>query len=116
MHLYIISSSVCLSPPRALAQDCKHKEIIKGANEEGNEERQVGQINQYIGNKMGGVKTIDMRAHGTQKSRTKATCSHKTKTQAHGQQTNHQPCAEQDTNMPLMGIPISHMFIQDMTT
>ncbi len=29
-----------------LAQDCKHKEIIKGANEEGNEERQVGQINQ----------------------------------------------------------------------
>ncbi len=29
-----------------LAQDCKHKEIIKGANEEGIEERQVGQINQ----------------------------------------------------------------------
>ncbi len=29
-----------------LAQDCKHKEIIKGANEEGNEERQVGQMNQ----------------------------------------------------------------------
>ncbi len=29
-----------------LAQDCKDKEIIKGANEEGNEERQVGQINQ----------------------------------------------------------------------
>ncbi len=29
-----------------LAQDCKHEEIIKGANEEGNEERQVGQINQ----------------------------------------------------------------------
>ncbi len=29
-----------------LAQDCKHKEIIKGANEEGNEGRQVGQINQ----------------------------------------------------------------------
>ncbi len=29
-----------------LAQDCKHKDIIKGANEEGNEERQVGQINQ----------------------------------------------------------------------
>ncbi len=25
-----------------LAQDCKHKEIIKGANEEGNEGRQVG--------------------------------------------------------------------------
>ncbi len=29
-----------------LAQDCKHKEIIKGANEEGKEGRQVGQINQ----------------------------------------------------------------------
>ncbi len=29
-----------------LAQDCKHKETIKGANKEGNEERQVGQINQ----------------------------------------------------------------------
>ncbi len=35
-----------------LAQDCKHKEIIKGANEEGNEERQVRQINQQSGNKM----------------------------------------------------------------
>ncbi len=29
-----------------LAQDCKHKEIIKGANEEGNKGRQVGKINQ----------------------------------------------------------------------
>ncbi len=29
-----------------LAQDCKHKEIIKVANEEGNEGRQVGLINQ----------------------------------------------------------------------
>ncbi len=29
-----------------LAQDCKHKEIIKGANEEGKEGRRVGQINQ----------------------------------------------------------------------
>ncbi len=29
-----------------LAQDCKHKKIIKGANEEGTEGRQVGQINQ----------------------------------------------------------------------
>ncbi len=29
-----------------LVQDYKHKEIIKVANEEGNEERQVGQINQ----------------------------------------------------------------------
>ncbi len=35
-----------------LAQDCKHKEIIKGANEEGNEESQVEQINQQSGNKM----------------------------------------------------------------
>ncbi len=29
-----------------LAQDCKHKEIIKGANEEGNELTEVGEINQ----------------------------------------------------------------------
>ncbi len=29
-----------------LAQDCKHKEIIKGANEEGNKERQLWKINQ----------------------------------------------------------------------
>ncbi len=35
---------------------------------------------------MGGVKTINMRAHGTQKTKTKAMCSHKTKT--HGQQNN----------------------------
>ncbi len=28
---------------------------------------------------MGGVKTNDMRAHGTEKTRTEATCSHKTK-------------------------------------
>ncbi len=38
-------------------QNCKHKKILKGANEEGNEGRQVGQINQLTGNKMGGVKT-----------------------------------------------------------
>ncbi len=37
-----------------------------GANEEGNKRRQVGQINQQSGNKMGGVKTINMRAHGQQ--------------------------------------------------
>ncbi len=65
---------------------------------------------------MGGVKTIDMRAHGTQKTKTKAMCSHKTKTQAHGQQTNHQPCAKQDTNTQLMRKLISHVFTQDMTT
>ncbi len=35
---------------------------------------------------MGGVKTNDMRAHGPQKTKTKAMCSHKTKTEAHGQQ------------------------------
>ncbi len=29
-----------------LAQDCKHKEIIKGANEEGNEGEQLGKIKQ----------------------------------------------------------------------
>jgi len=65
---------------------------------------------------MGGVKTIDIRAHGTQKTKTKAMCSHKTKTQAHGQQTNHQPCAKQDTNTQLMRELISHVFTQDMTT
>ncbi len=65
---------------------------------------------------MGGVKPIDMRAQGTQKTKTEATCSHTTKTQAHGQQTNHQPCAKQDTNMQLMRKLISHVFTQDMTT
>ncbi len=60
---------------------------------------------------------IDMRAHGTQKTKTKAMCSHKTKTQAHGQQqTNHQPCTKQDMNMQLMRKRISHVFTQDMTT
>ncbi len=29
-----------------MGQDCKHKEIIKRTNGKGNEERQVGQINQ----------------------------------------------------------------------
>ncbi len=55
------------------------------------------QITRWVGSRQ-----IDMRAHGTQKTKTKAMCSHKTKTQAHGQQTNHQPCAKQDTNMQLM--------------
>ncbi len=63
-----------------------------------------------------GSRQIDMRAHGTQKTRTEATCSHKTETQAHGQQTNHQPCAKQDMNRQLMRKLISHMFTQDMTT
>ncbi len=57
-----------------------------------------------------------MRARGTQKTRTEATCSDKTKTQAHGQQTNCQPCAKQDMNMKLMRKLISHVFTQDMTT
>ncbi len=57
-----------------------------------------------------------MRAHGTQKTRTEATCSHKTKTQAHGQQTIHQPCAKQDMNTQLMRKLISHVFTQDMIT
>ncbi len=94
---------------RELAHDCKHKEFIKGANEEGNEGK-TGGANKPI------IKTIDMRAHGTQKTNTRAMCSHKTKTQAHGQQTIHQPCAKQDTNTQLMRIPISHVFTQDMTT
>ncbi len=53
---------------------------------------------------MGGVKTIDMRAHGTQKTKTKAMCSHKT--QAHGQQnkspamckTGHEHAANENTH------------------
>ncbi len=63
-----------------------------------------------------GSRQIDMRALGTQKTRTKATCSHKTKTQAHGQQTIHQPCAKQDMNMQLMRKLISHVFTQHMKT
>ncbi len=39
-------SSAHVSTLLILAQDCKHKENIKGANEKGNEERQVGQMNQ----------------------------------------------------------------------
>ncbi len=57
---------------------------------------------------MGGVKTIDMRAHGTQKTKTKAMCSHKTKPQAHGQQnkspamckTRHEHAANENTHKP----------------
>ncbi len=57
---------------------------------------------------MGGVKTIDMRAHGTQKTKTKAMCSHKTKPQAHGQQnkspamckTGHEHAANENTHKP----------------
>ncbi len=69
------------------------------------------QVTRWVGSRQ-----IDMRARGTQKTRTEATCSHKTKTQAHGQQTNHQPCAKQDMNTQLMRKLISHVFTQDMTT
>ncbi len=69
------------------------------------------QVTRWVGSRQ-----IDMRARGTQKTRTEATCSHTTKTQAHGQQTNHQPCAKQDANTQLMRILISHVFTQDMTT
>jgi len=63
-----------------------------------------------------GSRQIDMRTQGTQITKTKAMCLYKTKTQAHDQQTIHQPCAKQDTNTQLMRIPISHVFTQDMTT
>jgi len=69
------------------------------------------QVTRWVGSRQ-----IDMRAHGTQKTRTEATCSHKTETQAHGQQTNHQPCAKQDMNTQLMRKLISHVFTQDRNT
>ncbi len=50
------------------------------------------QVTRWVGSRQ-----IDMRAHGTQKTKTKAMCSHKTKTQHKGQQTNHQHVSEQDT-------------------
>ncbi len=69
------------------------------------------QVTKWVGSRQ-----IDIRAHGTQKTKTKAMCSHETKTQEHGQQTNHQPCAKQDMNTQLMKKLISHVFTQDMTT
>ncbi len=69
------------------------------------------QVTRWVGSRQ-----IDMRARGTQKTRTEATCSHKTETQAHGQQTNHQPCAKQDMNTQLMRKLISHVFTQDRNT
>ncbi len=66
------------------------------------------QVTRWVGSRQ-----IDMRARGTQKTRTEATYSHKTETQAHGQQTNHQPCAKQDMNTQLMRKLISHVFTQD---
>ncbi len=69
------------------------------------------QVTRWVGSRQ-----IDMRAHGTQKTRTEATCSHKTKTHAHGQKTIHQPCAKQDTNTQLMRKLISHVFTQEEST
>ncbi len=64
---------------------------------------------------MGGSRQLTWEHMAHRKLR-QAICSHKTKTQAHGQQINHQPCAKQDTNTQLMRILISHVFTQDMTT
>ncbi len=60
------------SRPTALRMFTRLKDITRS-------DREIG--NQYSGNKMGGVKTIDMRAHGTQKTKTKPMCSHKTQAQ-----------------------------------
>ncbi len=69
------------------------------------------QVTRWVGSRQ-----IDMRAHSTQNTRTEATCSRKTKTRAHGQQTILKPCAKHDTNTQLMRKLISHVFTQDMTT
>ncbi len=93
-----------------LAQDCKHKDIINGANEEGNE------IKHRWGKSTNNQETRYVRAHGTQKTKTKAMGAHQTNTQAHASKTNHQPCAKQDTDTQLMRILISSVFTQDTTT
>ncbi len=54
---------------------------------------------------MGGVKTIDMRAHGTQKTKTKAMCSHKTQTSMQNKlpamcKTGHEHAANENTHKP----------------
>ncbi len=61
------------------------------------------QVTRWVGSRQ-----IDMRAHGTPKTRTEAACSHKTKTQAHGQQTKspamcktgHEHAANEKTHKP----------------
>ncbi len=78
--------------------DCKHKEIIKGANEEVTREDRWGKLTHNQVTRWVGSRQIDMRAHGTQKTRT----------EAHGQQTNHHPCVDTDTQ--LMRKIISHVF------
>ncbi len=69
------------------------------------------QVTRWVGSRQ-----IDESTWHTEKLGQEATCSHKTETQAHGQQTNHQPCAKQDMNTQLMRKLISHVFTQDMTT
>ncbi len=57
------------------------------------------QITRWVGSRQ-----IDMRAHGTQKTRTEATCSHKTKTQANNSpamcKTRHEHAANEKTHKP----------------
>ncbi len=45
--------------------NCKHKEIIKRANEEGNEGEQLGKLINKQVTRWVGSRQIDMRAHGT---------------------------------------------------
>ncbi len=57
---------------------------------------------------MGGVKTIDMRTHGTQKTKTKVMCSHKTKHKQVASKTEslamckmgHEHAANKETHKP----------------
>ncbi len=61
------------------------------------------QVTRWVGSRQ-----IDMSARGTQKTRTEATYSHKTETQAHGQQTKspamcktgHEHAANEKTHKP----------------
>ncbi len=53
-----------------------------------------------------------MRAHGKQKTGQKPGAHTKQK-QAHGQQTNQQPCAKQEINTQIMRKLTRHMFTQD---
>ncbi len=68
----------------------------------------MGQINQLSGNKMGVVKTIDMRAHGTQKLRQKL-CAHTKQKHKHMAskreslamcKTGHEHAANKETHKP----------------
>ncbi len=92
-----------------LAQDYKHKEIIKGAKEEGSEVyKRWNKLTNNQEARWVGSRQIDMRAHGTQKTKTKP-CAHTKQKHKHmASKSNHQPCAKQDTNTQLMRILISH--------